>query len=130
MREIKFRAWDINQKVMVPLDKQWICYEYSSLAFDSSDPKYRGISAWPVRGDYEQAIMQSTGLYDIDGKEIFEGDILSSKEAINQTVEWDTQRGMWIVDGTDNPVGQLSHWAGECTIVGNMYENPELLAKN
>lgn len=103
-REIRFRAWDKNEEQMVEV-------------FQTTFP--------PVS---DLVLMQFTGFKASDGlTDIYEGDILETDVMINQTVEWDQARGMWIVNGTENLKGQLSHWNGEARVVGNIYANPELL---
>lgn len=148
-RVIKFRAWDKKAKVMVLLDEMWLCVEYSSLAFSSSQDEYQGICAWPAEAynseKEDQIFMQFTGLLDRNGKEIYEGDVITSPSVGNLkqgSVEWGTcgfvvrEQGVHgSKDGTWTEV--LSSWAypldgqgalrGE--IIGNIYENLELLTK-
>lgn len=76
-------------------------------------------------------LMQSTGLADGKGTEVFEGDVVEVKESpsliIIGTVEW--SKGEWQV--RDSKYGMLNHyvapWLWSITVLGNKYENPELL---
>ena len=79
--------------------------------------------------------MQSTGLVDKNGQEIFEGDIVEFEDAddienvyINQgVIEW-CQGGFTVSNRTTVTLDDLlDEDTLEVTIVGNIYENPELL---
>jgi len=118
MREIKFRAWD---------KKQMIYFNVFNQSTDFMLNNYSG----------HNAIMQFTGLVDKNGKEIYEGDILSiiggkcyvvtysdgmhSAKGLN--VGWYVQRGdfesFWELTYDDYN-----------EVLGNIYENPELLKEH
>ena len=74
-------------------------------------------------------LMQSTGLLDKNGKEIFEGDILSSKDGfLNGVVEYRYDLAMWTNSLIRyNNFERLCNVARDREIIGNIYENPELL---
>lgn len=79
--------------------------------------------------DEDAILMQSTGLHDNNGKEIFEGDILDSEiYPANGAVEYRANLGMWV-----NCLKEYSYYeylgnvASNREIIGNIYENPELL---
>ena len=87
---------------------------------------------WIVNNDLN--LMQSTGLVDKDGKEIFEGDIVRQVRT-QPTTENETITGLvtmlegaWLIM---NDCEQLASflWSetDENEIIGNIYENPELL---
>lgn len=119
----KYRAWDrlrkeMNYKVMVGNcdtdDENWTCpiiwieEEKDWLHFD----------------DYE-CIMQSTGLKDKNGKEIFEGDVVKCNGLLG-TIE--SFKAMWICSFMKyNNYQKVGFFAQEIEVVGNIYENPELL---
>nr|DAS38889.1 MAG TPA: YopX protein [Caudoviricetes sp.] len=120
----KFRAYDSGSlghmyqpdEVMVCDRKIWI-----------QDEDSEG-NEWIVNNDLN--LMQSTGLKDKNGKEIFEGDILYgyAGEDFWEIVEFDTEEGKWIrKDIWYNSKLGLSENNEFMEIVGNIYENPELL---
>jgi len=81
----------------------------------------------------ELDIMQSTGLFDENGKEIFEGDVLNFKRG-----NWN--KGIYCVFWEEqyagfNPFCDYSdeysvwHYPKDCEIIGNIWDNQELLNK-
>jgi uncharacterized phage protein (TIGR01671 family) len=122
MRDIKFRAWENSLKYM----------KYPKL-WDNSMP-----SNW----DKWYTLMQYTGLKDKNGKEIYEGDIITrtkvNGEFVHNTkVRWSDASAGFVVETLEPkefegelhtltyPLnGGLSRIG---VIIGNIYENPELL---
>lgn len=66
-------------------------------------------------------LMQFTGLSDRDGKEIYEGDILHGMAE----VIFSNEMGCFTIKHATMPLGGFL--PGESVVIGNMYENPELL---
>lgn len=122
-REIKFRAWDKTKSQM--LYNEFMCM--SALA--TLELMLNG-------GLKDAEIMQYTGLKDKNGKEIYEGDILSyPQEEQTISVRWDKTGANWQFDeheGFDDGVGR-GNWdfkmgiANNSEVIGNIWENPELL---
>lgn len=77
----------------------------------------------------EFELMQSTGLKDKNGKEIFEGDILGTKDGLlNGFIEYREDLGMFVNSLIRyNNFERLCNVASDREIIGNIYENPELL---
>ena len=118
MREIKFRGWDKKEKRFVELDGG----NYYLVASSHGLVSVRKSGEWD-KERYE--LMQSTGLRDKNGKEIYEGDILqvsTPDKGWRGSVSWAT-RG-WRLNDTD-----LWRYEISCIeIIGNIYENPELIS--
>ena len=128
MREIKFRAWDIKTKKFNYLNLR------DSIASD--DAYSLGGSQgtdWAV--DRENSctmsckceLQQFTGLKDKDGKEIYEGDIIKNF-AIRDLVIFEKGIFTTIMSHNDQfNVKQPLAVHCEIEIIGNIYENPELI---
>ena len=77
-------------------------------------------------------LMQSTGLVDKNGKEIFEGDVLDYKGR-KALVRWHGSYASFIYRFVDELQKRKTEWKPlylaymKCEIIGNIYENPELL---
>jgi hypothetical protein len=72
----------------------------------------------------EESLSQFTGIYDKDGQEIYEGDILRNdlinNNQTNNIVEFDTLCGEWWCGGP-------AIYMRLSKIIGNIYQNPELI---
>ena len=83
----------------------------------------------------EVILMQSTGLHDKNGKEIFEGDILgidTDEEVVNVNIYWDSKHALFMFESEKyNEKQALAELLEDISypfeIIGNIYENPELL---
>jgi len=114
-RELKFRAWSHK-------NKKWLNENESYLnLFSITSGLYDVL---------ELEVQQFTGLYDKSAQPIFEGDIISSmvgKFKWCGQVVWD-HYGFYInfTDGGGIPIQDGLDWK----ILGNVFENPELLNKD
>ena len=80
------------------------------------------------------ALMQSTGLFDINDKEIFEGDIVEwehkdTGQLVRGIVKYDTELGFWgMTDVRFNDLTAIGYLANQrVTVMGNVYQNKELV---
>ncbi|HFI0238346.1 TPA: YopX family protein [Streptococcus suis] len=75
-------------------------------------------------------LMQSTGLFDVNGKEIFEGDVVKLRYTISSDYEFFKvtrfRGGSWRIDNRRRGC-ELWLRNEDCEIIGNIYENPELV---
>ena len=112
MREIKFRAWDENLKRMFQVHTLGTKYSDTDiLRFGTSSR------------DFD--LMQFTGLHDKNGEAIYERDILEDTDTGSiKTVEY--QGNSFALVDSKRFFYQTYH-ADEYKVIGNIYENPELL---
>ncbi len=125
-RDIKFRAWDIDRKTMI----------YDAIVLESNLIKHRA----SLDNSKNVVWLQYTGI-----KEIYEGDILRSinhyegKEPfyLYHIVKYDTNYSGFMAIHKDNKEnttgnGNIQLWVyikniSNFEIIGNIYENPNLL---
>ena len=133
MREIKFRVWTGSL-----MEYRVVVGQFGAFYVAGLDPM-DSASLSPANTIYskETPVMQYTGLKDKNGKEIWEGDILKipdgwsgdyhQKERL-QVVSYE------VVDGSQDAGFWISLPDGEgwskCEVVGNIYENTDLLTIN
>lgn len=116
MREIKFRAWDKKQVWMLYKDESCGHTEYEMHPIQAINKILAG-------EDKNLIFMQYTGLKDRNGTEIYEGDILNCRTLIIKTMKWSELQEV-IED-----IIQVYYFINydELEVIGNIYENPELL---
>ena len=117
----KFRAWlKKEQKMDNYIDHiSWLEDELYCIG--------DGITYMVSAEDLE--LMQSTGLVDKNGKEIFEGDILGTKDGLlNGVVQYSSDLGMWIISLIRyNNFERLCNVATSREIIGNVWEDGDLI---
>lgn len=130
-RELKFRAWSIEYEKFLDCDTSQLHYYLKGYA----NPVHFNL-------DYKTiTVQQYTGILDKDGKEIYEGDILEWGMSFSEDpfpklrfVEFNDRQLIWkVVEVGDYPVSvdylyeAISPSTRWCRVVGNIFENPELL---
>lgn len=118
----KFRAWDKEYEEMYLVDEiNFYCGEFESIG--------DGITF--LRGADKVELMQSTGLKDKNGKEVFVGDIIKCTRGCPHEVYLEKEYGGKYIGGM--PAVYLKGllegyaWTEAEEVLGNIYENPELL---
>ena len=124
----RFRAWDKRDKEIRLVDE----VNWKDGKFD-----YIGDAITFYRGAEEVELMQSTGLFDKNGKEIFEGDVIAievddTETPINARIFQNSKIGVLMFhvfeDNEDVPMVELLEDNSVAfEIIGNIYENPEFL---
>jgi len=130
MREIKFRAWDVKNNKFI--DGYAITCDGTIFSFKEGDCEdyIRGHADIP-----NTILIQYTGLKDKNGKEIYEGDILKSITEYNDYTGLNSHLyggNVYEVKNNGwkfylNPDGMYQVRSCDCKVIGNIYENPELL---
>ena len=137
MREIKFRAYikkDYNPELVGKIlevsslhlkkNKAIIGYSISNSNYGNHSFNYEDIE-----------LMQYTGLKDKNGKEIYERDIVKINDEIIAKVIWDNDYlGYFLyaneensIDSFENGEQPLYDYWGSIEVIGNIYDNSELL---
>lgn len=130
MRTIKFRGksrydrrWIIG--ALVPIGKRPCIAEFGKL-FELTEVDYESVG-------------QFTGLSDHNGREIYEGDIITVKGDYPRVVLWDKmswalmpteyyhEEDFWVMNLQHPGLDWWDEFADEFEIIGNIYENPDML---
>lgn len=131
MREIKFRGYDTEFKKITYFDDEE--YDYRPPLSFRLDQVFKKDSNYNDYEDFEYkditdklVIMQYTGLKDKNGKEIYEGDIVKIKDELC-IVEYNYNSfGLKVIDKT-KPYNWVEFIVCKCEVIGNIYENKNLL---
>lgn len=128
MREIKFRGWcNERKKIVLSSDDNWIG-NYDDLYF---------CDLQNILNDPNINLMQYTGLKDKNGNEIYEGDIVEAIDEELFNIEFSDGKYWCVGYKQGEPIIDIfepyfldreSIESQQIVIIGNIYNNPELLA--
>ena len=128
---LRFRAWYvlaeemINEILMISFVRKEIIGKFSD-----------GSTSVPLkfedkRNGEDVILMQSTGLFDKNGKEVFVGDIIKCTRGCLHEVYIEKEYGGKYIGGMPaiylKGIREGYAWTGDEVIIGNVYQNPELL---
>lgn len=153
-REIKFRAWDKENKEMLLFSNPTITRPTSGGYGDTPKKDFwerdkegkrnarfemdfecdlvTGYNHDDFNDTYDCELMQFTGLLDKNGKEIYEGDIVDFKSNGCCVKEGYKEQVIFNEIGyipfcRANSVGELEYDSKNCKVISNIYQNPNLL---
>ena len=112
MRELKFRMWNEDTKKMSLDVHKWSTFNILIMA--------------------RKILIQYTGLKDKNGVEIYEGDIYSDGFKLrHEYIVWNNRFASFTgrSKAYDNCVNLSEDFAARIEVIGNIYENPELMEK-
>jgi len=112
--KLRFRAWDEDEK----------CFYYSD---DDLGNFFSSFSYCDIT--------QSTGLFDKNNKEVYDSDIVKCQQGCTHKViyvydiggEYGGGMPGFVLSGLIRNCGRGYAWTGEEEVMGNVYQNPELL---
>ena len=121
MREIKFRAWHKEKKIMGEV--LGIDILHKEIFFSNEDVDCYGHTDFK---DIE--LMQYTGLKDKNNKKIYEGDIVTLHNSKYKVI-FNSKEARFVLrdDEFESEIPFTNNNNERMKIVGNIYENPELL---
>ena len=116
-----FRAWNKENKKMIDVD---------ILNWNNGEVDFIGDGITFILKAKDIILMQSTGLTDKNGKEIFEGDVVKmAKNVYSEPTYYEVVRHRGGAYRLESKQYGCELWLRhtDCEIAGNIYENPELV---
>ena len=119
-RQLKFRAWDNFCSKMIT-EESFVIINNTYHVFLEDGPEWTSTNC---------IIMQFTGLLDKNGKEIWEGDVVRYENKYLDVFEVRYNAGSFLQHGGDGRVDDIWCEWDKVEVIGNIYENPNLLEVN
>lgn len=124
---LRYRAWHLELGRMMLIKNMWF-QDGSVEELELNDAVMNDyITVYPD----EIELMQTTGLCDKEGTEVFEGDILHHQIQTEYTfiVKYDKEKGRWYGDGLSRTyrIDIAKRFLPYYKVIGNIYENQEIL---
>lgn len=116
MRELRFRAWVKSEECYMG---KWIDTQYP-VTFSAVNEVAEYYS------DNDLVVEQYTGLKDKNGKEIYEGDIVSYR-GNNYQIKWCKASFAYIASSNNQYYWLSPSKSTVFEVIGNTYENPEMV---
>jgi uncharacterized phage protein (TIGR01671 family) len=133
MRDIRFRAWDRDRRLIVDvLEIDWglvsdepVSPEYPKIFCCYTDGHDGPEHYWIYNQD-DPILMQYTGLKDKNGKEIYKDDIIKYGNNIS-VVEWSDRKAAFVVKFKNDRERKSLYWSKYFEIIGNIHQDSHLL---
>lgn len=126
MKEVKFRIYDKQEKKFLIKNQKIKNGDIKSILNEIIDLEECSVQINnPEENRYE--FLQSTGIKDMNGKEIYDGDILSNDERYYTVSFYNGSFRAEYADGFEDYSLDLVDIAHCSIVIGNVFENPELL---
>ena len=121
-REIKFRAWDKEENEMFNASSGFNDFTVGI--------KVESVEHTMTVSSKKYELMQFTGLLDKNGKEIYEGDVVKDDNGGDEELGIQIGKVMWNHEWCSFRWNDGDDWSlhSELEVVGNIYENPELIS--
>ena len=127
MRDIKFRAWDLDNKWMDDgffIQSNGVAHDKPSRTFDTPNIE--------IEENPSLVIMQFTGLKDCNGADIYESDLLYHHKQGVREVKYGNEHFDYAGFTLTNQQGMINTLQNPeiYKIIGNIHENPELMERD